>query len=932
MKDAAGNRRTVSHACCRGPHREDAALVAQLLPAGRRRAPAHVRADLAASAVGATTTLRLYDAIGRRWCAPSGRARPRPPAPAAGRGTAGWPTGRSRRRAGTSPRLTVTLDATATQELTRWLWVAAFADRRRRRRPCKPGRTLTVRFTSIEPLSHEARRHLHAARAGGRHGHRDAGARTARTRRCSRSGRVPPGRARIRVSAKDADGRTEQHDHRDPGGLVTAALVPGRRAGAATGAATRLHCGAHEQRADRAPGPGSSCPTYNEAENLPGISRGHPRGAPRRDAARRGRLARPTAPATLADGLAADDPRDPGPAPDRASRAWAGPTSTGSASRSTAAPAIVIQMDADWSHDPAALPALIAPDRRRTARTSSSARATRRAAASRTGASSGGSSRAAAPCSRASSCGLGPHDLTGGFKAWRATTLAAVPFDGVRAGGYVFQIEMTYRASRLGRARRRGADHLPRPPRRPVQDEPPDHRRGAVRRHQPALGRAARPRPGAAGPVTARAAPAGGRGPDTRRRAASAGVRVVLDVRPAPGPGAGAAHRRSTSSSCSTRSTRTPPRASRSRSCSPSTATTRPTAGRTSRSSAVGCCRRRASSAPGPSPSTRSCSAAHRWAPAGGPSGTAPRGPCTTRPRGALPIASGIPVVAAAPRPRAVGDAGRRTSAGRRAVRAAAAGTHPQGRGRGPRARAARPRTEARRLLHVKQARLRVVPLAARPDVPAGGRGRRRGRGGRASGLGSRYAVYAGRYDARQDLPTLLDALARLAAEPAPARRLRRALAAADLPRRRLARRPCRALAGRDPRRRRRCHRVRPAACRAERLAALVAGARFLRPAGPLRGDRARRARGARRRRAGHRQRRRGAAGDRGRGGDPASSPATRRGSRRRSAPRGLDDELHAQLVDAADGARRATRRTWADVARETRAVWAEVARPAPLL
>ena len=43
-----------------------------------------------------------------------------------------------------------------------------------------------------------------------------------------------------------------------------------------------------------------------------------------------------------------------------------------------------------------------------------------------------------------------PHDLTGGFKAWRASTLAAVPFDGVHAGGYVFQIEMTYRASRAG--------------------------------------------------------------------------------------------------------------------------------------------------------------------------------------------------------------------------------------------------------------------------------------------------------------------------------------------------------------------------------------------------------------------------------------------------------------------------------------------------
>jgi dolichol-phosphate mannosyltransferase len=46
--------------------------------------------------------------------------------------------------------------------------------------------------------------------------------------------------------------------------------------------------------------------------------------------------------------------------------------------------------------------------------------------------------------------GLGPHDLTGGFKAWRSTTLASVPFDGVHAGGYVFQIEMTFRASRLG--------------------------------------------------------------------------------------------------------------------------------------------------------------------------------------------------------------------------------------------------------------------------------------------------------------------------------------------------------------------------------------------------------------------------------------------------------------------------------------------------
>ena len=45
---------------------------------------------------------------------------------------------------------------------------------------------------------------------------------------------------------------------------------------------------------------------------------------------------------------------------------------------------------------------------------------------------------------------LKPQDLTGGFKAWRASTLSAIPFDGVHAGGYVFQIEMTHRASRAG--------------------------------------------------------------------------------------------------------------------------------------------------------------------------------------------------------------------------------------------------------------------------------------------------------------------------------------------------------------------------------------------------------------------------------------------------------------------------------------------------
>ena len=111
---------------------------------------------------------------------------------------------------------------------------------------------------------------------------------------------------------------------------------------------------------------------------------------------------------------------------------------------------VVVQMDADFSHDPAVLPAAARARSSRARPTWSSARATSRVAAQSTGASSAGSSRAAGASSRGRCSGLEPHDLTGGFKAWRAETLAAVPFDGIHAGGYVFQIETTFRASRAG--------------------------------------------------------------------------------------------------------------------------------------------------------------------------------------------------------------------------------------------------------------------------------------------------------------------------------------------------------------------------------------------------------------------------------------------------------------------------------------------------
>jgi dolichol-phosphate mannosyltransferase len=46
--------------------------------------------------------------------------------------------------------------------------------------------------------------------------------------------------------------------------------------------------------------------------------------------------------------------------------------------------------------------------------------------------------------------GLTQHDLTGAFKAWRRATLAAMPWSRLHSGGYVFSIEMTFRASRAG--------------------------------------------------------------------------------------------------------------------------------------------------------------------------------------------------------------------------------------------------------------------------------------------------------------------------------------------------------------------------------------------------------------------------------------------------------------------------------------------------
>jgi glycosyltransferase involved in cell wall biosynthesis len=72
----------------------------------------------------------------------------------------------------------------------------------------------------------------------------------------------------------------------------------------------------------------------------------------------------------------------------------------------------------------------------------------------------------------------------------------------------------------------------------------------------------------------------------------------------------------------------------------------------------------------------------------------------------------------------------------------------------------------ARRLLHLRRDRIRVIPFAPRDAFtlvgPDGSAERER------LGLPERYLVYAGRYDARQDLATLLSALAELASAGRP--------------------------------------------------------------------------------------------------------------------------------------------------------------------
>jgi dolichol-phosphate mannosyltransferase len=108
---------------------------------------------------------------------------------------------------------------------------------------------------------------------------------------------------------------------------------------------------------------------------------------------------------------------------------------------------LVVQMDADFSHDPADIPRLIAASR--DADLVLGSRYVRGGGVSDWGRLRRLVSSAGGIYARVI-LGVNVKDLTGGFKCVRREVLERLELSTLRSQGYVFQIEMTYRARRAG--------------------------------------------------------------------------------------------------------------------------------------------------------------------------------------------------------------------------------------------------------------------------------------------------------------------------------------------------------------------------------------------------------------------------------------------------------------------------------------------------
>ena len=197
------------------------------------------------------------------------------------------------------------------------------------------------------------------------------------------------------------------------------------------------------------PGAWLILPTYNESENIAAIV-----GAALehlRVVAGEHRIlivddGSPDGTGEIADRLAAEHPEVE--VLHRPGKGGLGPAYLAGFARALAGGAdLVLEMDSDFSHDPADLPRLIAA-----AENADLVLGSRYVAGG--GVTDWGLLRRFV--SRAGSAyaqvvlGVPVRDLTGGFKCFRRSVLEAIDLDRVHANGYAFQIELTYRASRAG--------------------------------------------------------------------------------------------------------------------------------------------------------------------------------------------------------------------------------------------------------------------------------------------------------------------------------------------------------------------------------------------------------------------------------------------------------------------------------------------------
>jgi dolichol-phosphate mannosyltransferase len=188
-------------------------------------------------------------------------------------------------------------------------------------------------------------------------------------------------------------------------------------------------------------------PTYNEAANIAAIVE-----AARSNLPADARILvvddnSPDGTGRIADELAAADPAIE--VLHRAGKEGLGPAYIAGFRHSLAAGAgFVMEMDSDFSHDPRDLPRLLEAAQdgadlvigsRYVAGGGVTDWSLLRRAISR-----GGSLYASLVL------GVRQRDLTGGFKCFRRAVLEAIDLDAVVAKGYVFQVEMTYRALRAG--------------------------------------------------------------------------------------------------------------------------------------------------------------------------------------------------------------------------------------------------------------------------------------------------------------------------------------------------------------------------------------------------------------------------------------------------------------------------------------------------